>query len=810
MMTDICQSIPVAGEILAPTHPKSLVPKTMRVLQVQEGELDRIVLIAVEPVTSHRRKYFQGPIALQLSAVLNEFARNRCRVVEGGVTPRPDAVATDDELDRKYRRASQDKSGTRIKREERWALIEPLVRTYDDRVLLLDPQIRSERVAARAAELSSHNDASKSLIRQINFLLNQYWAGGSTRGALTPFDDARGGRGTERKQQRKLGRHNAPTTAGENGQQGYVLTENDKDICGYGWRNYYIRGSTIAKALRRTWREFYSNITTNKRGQAVHTLYPVNQRPTRRQFERWGRTRSPGHEAWKSQLTKFTMARIDRALLGSAGENVTAIGQLGAMDSTGVDISFVSVLNRLKRIGGAHRILIIDSKYGYIPGFYLGLDAPSATTVRLAMLHAISDKTEWLAWLGLDEQDPNDWLRLQFARLVADNTDLRCEAVEASLESINCGIQFVPVARSDMNSCVESAHHTLHRAVDHNLLGTTRGQKKERGETSPDEHACHTILEAIRETARAIHAHNTIVLDMIPALAAHRELVAQGIPLTRLNLTRWDIARGKVATSLIGIQEARMKLLMPIRGTHTKYGVKLLRPDRGDRREFIEPVRYIARDTDFAKRTIRAKVMRGRAVAEDWDDNFLYDPYQPSHIYHRDPVTGQLTQLDAKVAGDDTERLMECSLPDMLELMDACAVDRFDARIARDDTLSDLEDGQDRTNEESKAAYQRDLGEAPKKPSKTAMKRGKMANREAEKAAFVHGMPVIPAINAIAAEPPQSTEPAQPPADESDSPVPGSQPSIVAPPPPPPSPTTSASPLVLSILKRIAERSRNV
>ena len=55
-----------------------------------------------------------------------------------------------------------------------------------------------------------------------------------------------------------------------------MLSDHDKDICGFGWRNYYIRGKTVAKALRRTWREFYSDITTNKRGQAVHTLYPAN------------------------------------------------------------------------------------------------------------------------------------------------------------------------------------------------------------------------------------------------------------------------------------------------------------------------------------------------------------------------------------------------------------------------------------------------------------------------------------------------------------------------------------------------------
>lgn len=809
-MTETFQRSPIPGEILAPTHPRSLLPMTMRVLQVQDGETNRILLISVAPVTSHRRKYFQGPIARHLSEVKKDLQRGRCRIVEGGIAPRPDAAATDEELDLKYRPGGLEKSGTRKKREERWALIEPLVRTYDDRVLLFDQQIRVAKIAARAAEITSDIARQKILIRKIKFLLNQYWAGGSTKGTLTPFDDARGARGKERKQRRKLGRQNAPTKAGKKAQQGFVLSDHDKDICGFGWRNYYIRGKTIAKALRRTWREFYSDITTNQRGQAVHTLYPADQRPTRKQFVTWGRKRSPHYESWKTQLTKFSMARIDHALLGSTNENVTAIGQLGAMDSTGVDISFVSVLNRLKRIGGAHRILVIDSKYGYIPGFYLGLDAPSAKTVRLAMLHAISDKSEWLTWLGLDDQKQEGWLRIQFARLVADNTDLRCKAVEECLESIGCGVQFVPVARSDMNSSVECAHHILHRSADHNMLGTTHGKKKERGETSPDEHACHTIVEAIRETARAIHIHNTTVLDMIPSLAAHRELVAQGIPLTRRNLTQWDIARGKVATSLIGIEEARMKLLIPIRGTFTKKGVKLLRPDRGHKREFIEPVRYVSRDKDFVTRAIRAKVMRGRIDPEDWDDDFLHDPYQPSHIYHRNLVTGQLVQLDARVPTGDSERLDECSIPDMLELMDACAVDRFNARVARDDALSDLEDGQDRTNEESKEAYQRALGETSKKPSKAAMKCDKKANREAEKSVFIYGAPVVPATVAITDDSHAEDESVQPTANETEGSVPGPQPPTTVVPQQPPSPTTSASPLVQSILKRIAARSQDV
>lgn len=810
-MTDVTDRNPIVGEILTPTHAKSLLKTTMRVLHLQDGNADLVVLIPVEPAQSNGRKYFRGLVVRKLSEIRSDLRKHRSRIVIGGVTPRADAIATDQELDRKYLRRGQKTSGPRIARENRWEILRPLVEDFAARSLLFDPQVRSEKIAARAAEIASDQRSQTRTKRLISELLFQYWAGGSTRGALTPYDDARGGRGKERNQKTKLGRRNTPTKNGETGREGFVLSEQDKDICGFSWRNYYIRGKTIAKALRRMYREFYSKITTNAHGQFVHELLSADRRPTRNQFERWGRQRSPGHESWKTQLTKFSLARIDRALLGTANENIIAIGQLGGMDSTSPDIQFVSVLNRLRRIGGAYRILIIDAKYGYIAGFYLGLDAPSAKTVRLAMLHALSDKTEWLEWLGLDDQDPMDWLQIQFARVVADNTDLRCDEVEHCLDSINCGVQFVPVARSDLNSGVESGHHILHRSVDHNMHGTTHGRRKERGETPPDEQARHTIIEEIRETARAIHAHNTMELDIIPTLAAHRELVDRDIKLTRANLTRWDMERGRVASSLIGLDEARMKLLMPVRGTFTKRGVKLLRADRGEKREFIEPVRYVSTDKYFIERTIRAKVARGRASPESFDDDFLHNPYQPGHLYFREPITGKLVALDARVPTDDSDRLEECSLPDMVELMDACAGDRFNARVARNDALSDLEDAQDRTNDASEIAYQRDLEAATKKPSKSAMKRDKKANREAEQGVSQYGMPVMAPAAATRFAQPSKKDFADPElaAGSDDLSVFEPDQPAESPATDPLHPTTSASPLVQAILQRIAERSRH-
>lgn len=93
----------------------------------------------------------------------------------------------------------------------------------------------------------------------------------------------------------------------------------------------------------------------------------------------------------------------------------------------------------------------------------------------------------------------------------ADNTDLRSEEVMGCLNEIGTDIHFVPVRRADLNSRAESSHHKkIHRMVDHKMLGSTYGQlRADRGEESAIDRARHTPIQAIRETARAVHVHNT-------------------------------------------------------------------------------------------------------------------------------------------------------------------------------------------------------------------------------------------------------------------------------------------------------------
>ena len=734
----------IPGIALKPLSGAASLSCAHRVLHVRASD-DLAVLIPIEPNRSNGRLYFVGPVTASLTGLQQELDDLECpKLAIAKVKPRPDAWATDEELDAKYCHKGQTHCAARKERERRWKLIEPLVSNYDDVVLLFDRQLRQELILKRALQLTDSRKKLRRLRIEIRDCLHQYWAGGSKKGSLTPYRAACGAPGKEKPQRRKLGRKNAPTRAGQKGREGFPLSEHDKEIIRFSWRSYYLRGTTIKKAYRKMGREFYSILVTDATGKTTPRLLPAHQRPTVDQFRRWGSQQSPEEAAWKKQLSKTNLARIDRAIMGNANDDVVAVGQRASVDSTSPDMHFVSTLSRLDRIGTAYRILVVDSLYRYIPGFYLGLHAPSAETVKLAFLHAMSPKGTWLRFLGLDEQSAEDWIPIAFSSVIADNTDARAEQVFISLDAIGTGQFYIPVARSDLNSAAEVSHHQLHRMVDHNMHGSTHGRRtSERMEDRADDLARHTIIEAIRETSRAIHMHNTMPLDIKnPTLEMQRLLLDKGLPLTRLNLTRMRMDQGKVARALMDIDEARVHLMPITRGTFTAKGVKLLRPDTGQKRVYIEPVRYVSRHPLMVEWFIRAKNERSKQAIDFYDHDFRYDPYNPGTIYFRNSRDGELIALEAR--SDDREMLFECSYYDILHNVDHYSVYRHDNVEARDQALSRMEVGQEETKFGAQNAYDDDLAAKDTKPSKAKLRGNKTQNREREDALYQFGMPIPP------------------------------------------------------------------
>ena len=721
----------IPGQLLQPIGEDAAIDCVVRILH---ATTDMLVVIPFLPRKVASRTYYDKYWCVSRTEVVAQLESDAPRIafLEEG-TPQGDSTLSDDELQKKYLRKGRAQCSVLTKRNTRWEMIRPLVEG-PDAVLLFDPQWLHVAIHRRANEVARPGENKKTLQRKLLQILQQYWAGNSLKGALVPTYGNCGGRGKQRIQKKSLGRRSAKAKAEGDESGSFCLTERDKKIIAFSWRSYYIRNKTRAKAYRKMCRTFYSEIVRKDDGEVEYILFASHKRPSRWQFYYWGEQLNPGDAAWKRKFSATNLARIGRALLGSAKDGVTALGQRAAVDSSPPDLEFISLMG-LELIGGGNRMLVVDVATGYIPGFYYGIDAPSAKTVGLAFLHAASDKQAWLDHLGLD-LPIEDWIPMCFTSAIADNTDLRCQAVQEQLARINTELRYVPVARSDMNSSVEVSHHVLHRMVDHNMEGTTYGRRRERGEAAADESACLTILEGMRECARAIHAYNTMPLDIEPTL----EMKRAGVEMTRIGLARWMLSQGKVARSMLSLEFCRSQLLPICRGSFTKHGVRLLRDDKGGSRSYIRRLRYVSSDPYLLSKFLEAKIHGRKASKEYFDDDFRYDPYNIRTIWYRHPTENRLIPLMLQT--EDHDLADEAALADVLHLEDQDSLDRIKAYETKEAILMNLEGAQDETNNQARARRKEAIKGLGKQPSKKSLKADKKANRIKEREISRDGMAI--------------------------------------------------------------------
>jgi len=140
---------------------------------------------------------------------------------------------------------------------------------------------------------------------------------------------------------------------------------------------------------------------------------------------------------------------------------VTRPLQVVQIDHTRVDVVIVDQDAR-EALTRPWITLAIDVMTRMVTGFYLALEAPSRTSIGLCLLHAVFDKTGWLAERGIDAPWPSAGLP---EALHADNgADFRSRAFERACRNHGIQIKWRPVGEPHFGGHIER------------LIGTTMGQ----------------------------------------------------------------------------------------------------------------------------------------------------------------------------------------------------------------------------------------------------------------------------------------------------------------------------------------------
>lgn len=164
------------------------------------------------------------------------------------------------------------------------------------------------------------------------------------------------------------------------------------------------------------------------------------------------------------------------------------------IDHTPMDLVLVDPLDR-EPIGRPWVTVAIDVFSRCIAGFYVTLEAPSATSVGLCLTHMAMDKAPWLALRGVEA----DWpVAGKPRRVGVDNAaEFHSAAFERGCAQHGIVIDWRPPGRPQFGGIVERVIGTMMGLV-HGLPGTTFSDIGQRGSYDSDKVACLTLDELER------------------------------------------------------------------------------------------------------------------------------------------------------------------------------------------------------------------------------------------------------------------------------------------------------------------------
>lgn len=188
------------------------------------------------------------------------------------------------------------------------------------------------------------------------------------------------------------------------------------------------------------------------------------------------------------------------------------------IDHTSMDVIVVDEVTRLP-IGRPSLTLAIDVSTRCIVGMLLTLEAPSATSVGLCLVHVVTDKSGWLEHLGLDV---GLWpMHGKMKKIHLDNApEFKSEALKRGCEQHGIERDYRPKRQPHYGGIIERVIGTAMKRA-HELPGTTFSNIQERGTYKSEAKASLTLAELEKWLVLAVATyHNSVHGSLLEPPAA--------------------------------------------------------------------------------------------------------------------------------------------------------------------------------------------------------------------------------------------------------------------------------------------------
>lgn len=446
------------------------------------------------------------------------------------------------------------------KRDERFFLVKPLL---DDSFFYYEisekNRIKSISQRAKDAEVS---------VQTLYRILNDYWRYGQDVSSLTPAFKEQGGKGKSRVAgDKKRGAPVQSRTGVVELDEGINITEEDKEKIRKGIEKYYLNKSSvkIPKAYKDTILEFYATEITEAEINGTFA-----KTPNIRQFRYWKKQLTGKDEEVKKRNTKSYYLKNKRALLSNAVRDAQIPGECFEIDATVADVHVVSKFNRNKCLGRPVIYLVIDKASRMIAGVHVSMEYASWKAGRQALINSFTKKKSYCEKYGINISD-SEWPCFHIPRrILCDRGEMICKDPEELVVPL-MQLDIAAPYRADMKGIVERRFKILNDELLHNLVGTTKGTHRIRGEEDPRARARYTIDEVTKKIIKEVLRHNRSIFKKL--LTESPLLIENDLAPTPINTWNIHLRKHRHSLKVADEEEVRAKLLPAVEASVTGEGI---------------------------------------------------------------------------------------------------------------------------------------------------------------------------------------------------------------------------------------------
>lgn len=544
-----------------------------------------IKIPSVDTLTNRSTKYCKGPFKCNLYEVQEALRTDEIISVNEQVSPLL-ALTDDQQIETQPSKRKKESVRKDIERRDIWfSSIQPVLLDSNNEVRLPIELIEASNKSALISRAAKSSGLPKSTIYT---LLNRYWAGGGVKNSLRSYLSRCGNPGQDKKQDiKKLGRPKSRSVHVLS-EDSFLLSDEDKHLIGIYYKTVS-NSITVKRAYTNLIQAHWSNHSIDAFGKMHATQFDSNSRPSRMQFEYWGKKINQVSSVRQLKIPETKWLESNVSAGGSTRDQVSMVCQLAGFDSTPIDLYTVSMLDRTKALTPANRFLLIDIRTTYIIGWLVTYEKPSSQLALQTIFFGASSKVEHFKKYGIEVR-AEDYPPVLPKRIQADNGELKADRTTEAENQFGFSVTFVKTGQGSAKGDVESTHHKQHKSVDHALPGSTLGKRRERGEKKPVLSATLNYFEYMTDLLQDIHTHNT--LEVVPRLAPIQMLNDHPeIKPTRANIFNWMRERGMTAEQPANQEAMRAYLQESVPAVIHKNGL-FLQTRTGSQYKTITFVRY--------------------------------------------------------------------------------------------------------------------------------------------------------------------------------------------------------------------------